>query len=500
MSARRALLTAAAVLAFGLASAVPSPAQTFTAEIPGSGLSASVEAFEDDGIHYFRLSDLATAVGGARHWNPETTKMTLALGVHRISMTAGSQFVALDDEVVNVVRPILLRGGSFWVPSSFLHRALASAMNSDIVIDASTSSMTFEKLGALVGPIVIEGRPTGTAAVVSLNERVEFTARSRDRGRVDVFVPGATLADTLDVVEGTGLVSSVRVEETDAGVILVVRVAPSATSYSADVRSGPYRLELLVEAERQESIPSPVLRGSKHLAPVPHGEERDDGGIETVVIDPGHGGADRGKVGPSGVAESDVALALARELSRHLQSEGFYVFMTRSSDSSVPLKRRSEIANLASADVFVSIHCGSWHSGAGGGFRVSYYMPPGGDGRGTRSAGGLRRNTHDEVQESLREFLWDDTQRGLVDESRELARAVHARLKSALDQRDRGVGGGDIPALAGCSMPAILVEPAYISNASEAGLLSDPEYRSRVAAAIARGISDRRSAIMEAAN
>jgi N-acetylmuramoyl-L-alanine amidase len=500
VSATRAFMMAAAVLALGLACAASVSAETFIADVPGSGLSESVEVFEDDGVYYFRLSDLATVVGGARHWNPQTTKMTLAVGVHRISMTAGSQFVSLDDGIVNVVRPISLRGGSFWVPSSFLHRALAKAINSDIIVDASTSSVTFEKLGALVGPIAIEERPTGTAAVVSLNERVEFTARSRDRGRVDVFVPGAALVDTLDVIDGSGLVASVRVEETGAGVLLVVRVAPSATSYSADVRSSPYRLELLVEAERQESIPPPMLRGSKHLAPVPDREERNRDDVKTVVIDPGHGGADRGKVGPSGVAESDVALAIARELALHLQGDGFYVFMTRSSDSDVPLKRRAEIANLASADIFVSIHCGSWHSGAGGGFRVSYYMPPGGGGRGNRSAGGLERDTHEEVPESLREFLWDDTQRGLVDESRELARAVHARLESALDQRDRGVGGGDIPALAGCSMPAILVEPAYMSNASEAALLSDPGYRSRVAAAIARGIADRRSAVRGAAN
>ena len=74
-------------------------------------------------------------------------------------------------------------------------------------------------------------------------------------------------------------------------------------------------------------------------------------GVKTIMIDPGHGGRDPGATGPSGSVEKDVTLALARELSRVLRREGFYVFMTRSSDSYVPLKRRAELSNLAAADI-----------------------------------------------------------------------------------------------------------------------------------------------------
>lgn len=495
---RVAAITVGAV-AVVVMSAVAAGALVFTADMTDTGRTEQIEALEDDGILYFRLSDLARTVSGARHWNPTTSKMTLAVGVHRISMFPDSQFVSLDDETVNVVRPVILSDGAYWVPSSFLDRALSGALNTDIVVDASTSSLTFRKLGALIGSVTIEDRSPGTAAVFALNERAEFTARSRNRGRIDVFVPGAALADSLVAIEGSGLIVSATAEQTEAGVGVVVSVAPSATSYTAEVRSRPYRLEIVVEAGQLEAIPPPILKSAKHLMPSGSPDVSEDRGRpETVIIDPGHGGTDAGRVSASGVPEKDITLALARDLSRRLQEEGFYVFMTRSSDSLVPVKRRAEIANLASADIFISIHCGSWHSGAGRGYRVSYYMPRR-DGSAKTSGGGrgLRRNSHNARPAALDGFLWDDSQKALVGESRELARAVHGRLKSATEQRDRGVGGGDISVLAGCSMPAILVEPGYISNTSEAALLSDPGFRSDLARAIARGVVDYRDSLRE---
>jgi N-acetylmuramoyl-L-alanine amidase len=220
------------------------------------------------------------------------------------------------------------------------------------------------------------------------------------------------------------------------------------------------------------------------------------------MIDPGHGGTESGRVGPTGLAEKDAALALAERTAEYLQREGFYVFMTRSSDSEVSIKRRAEIANLSGADIFVSIHCGSWYSGGVGGFSVSYYEPAGESRYNTSDPGsaGLRRGAAGTRPGPASPLVWGKAQESVAEESSGLARAVHRKLSEHLEGRSRGVQGTDLAVLAGCSMPAILIEPAFISNRREAALLEDDAFLRRVAQAIASGVSDHRDAMRRRGN
>lgn len=478
------------------AMSVRASAAVFSVEM-GGGRSDTIEAKTLGGLTYFRLADVARAVGASRHWNPRTSKMTLAVGIHRLSMSEDSPFVSLDGEAVNVGRPILFLENDYWVPARFLTDPLGLSVNSEVTIDPDARTIMIAKLGAVVTAIAVEERAGGAAAIVSLNDRVGFAVRSRERGRIDAFLPGAVLADSMDVVVSEGPISSVAAEPREDGVRIVVRVAPSATSYDAEMHTKPPRLEITVRAERAESIPLPELKGVKDLVASGGGVfDLLDDGVETVMIDPGHGGHDAGKVGPGGVAEKDVTLAIAMELSKYLQREGYYVFMTRSSDTYVPLKRRAEIANLTGADVFVSIHCGAWYSSAAGGLRVSYYVPTGDETIDRSAAGGrgLKRGSRDPRQRVVAGLEWGGIQEGFIDESRALARAVRKRMSSELDVYDRGIGAADLTVLAGCSMPAVLVEPAFITNYSEAALLTDGGFREDVARAIALGVTDYRRA------
>ncbi|MCK4915380.1 MAG: hypothetical protein KAS89_04370, partial [Candidatus Eisenbacteria sp.] len=171
------------------------------------GRTEHVETARIDGASYFRLADLARVVGASRHWSPRTSKMSLAVGIHRISMASDSQFVALDGEPINVHRSVVIRNGEYWVPVHFLTRALGLAVNSEITVDEVGAAISVVKLGALVMSVGLEERPGGTVVVMALNDRAEFAIRSRERGRIDFFLPGAAFLDSLDVLEGVGLVS-----------------------------------------------------------------------------------------------------------------------------------------------------------------------------------------------------------------------------------------------------------------------------------------------------
>jgi N-acetylmuramoyl-L-alanine amidase len=328
--------------------------------------------------------------------------------------------------------------------------------------------------------------------VLGLNELADFMAESAERGAIEVVIEGARLVDTLAVLEGVGFVSSVVTTSDGEGVRADILVGGGATSFEAGLYHDPYRAEILVRSGHDASFMTPALKERQGLLPA----GRDvlgswDGDIETVMIDPGHGGRDPGATGPSGSVEKDVTLAFARELSRVLRREGFYVFMTRSSDSYVPLKRRAELSNLAAADILVSLQADAWYSRSAAGFRVAYHAPTAARWRprGRSRGAGLKYVEGTETARNESGLEWDHVQDAFRDESRKLARAVHDRMADELDVADRGVAARTLSVLSGCAMPAIMIETGFISNGRDEERLDDERFREDAARAIARGIA-----------
>lgn len=177
-----------------------------------------------------------------------------------------------------------------------------------------------------------------------------------------------------------------------------------------------------------------------------------------VCIDPGHGGRDPGAVGPSGVQEKVVTLAVAKKVASILRSAGIDVVLTRDADKllhdniNTDLGMRYKIANQAKADVLVSIHCNSAANSAANGTETYHY---------TGSVAGAK-----------------------------LATAIQSCLVPALGLRDRGVKQANFAVLRGTNMPAVLIELAFISNPTEEGLLETPMFQDKAARAIAEGVAD----------
>lgn len=169
-----------------------------------------------------------------------------------------------------------------------------------------------------------------------------------------------------------------------------------------------------------------------------------------IVIDPGHGGSDPGAVGPNGLRESNVTLAVSLKLAEILRQAGVEIKLTRTSDVRVELKPRCDLANSWKADYFVSIHCNAATNPQAHGTET-YCLQLGGQG---------------EI----------------------LARAIQTELVAATGRANRGVKTANYYVLRNTNMPAVLVELAFISNADEERLLRSAEFQEKCAAAIARGI------------
>lgn len=170
-----------------------------------------------------------------------------------------------------------------------------------------------------------------------------------------------------------------------------------------------------------------------------------------VCLDPGHGGKDPGAIGPSKTKEADINLKVAMLVAGLLVKE-HGVIMTRCDDSTIPLNNRVSIAKDMLADIYVSIHC---------------------NGVSNRTANGAETLHYPESKNG-----------------EQLAKAIHERFIASTGLRDRGIKERNLYVLRHTpkTMPAVMVELAFITNPEEERILLSEEFQKKAANAIAEGI------------
>ncbi len=174
-----------------------------------------------------------------------------------------------------------------------------------------------------------------------------------------------------------------------------------------------------------------------------------------IAVDPGHGGADPGAIGYSGLKEKEVNLTTALELSRLLKAAGAEVVLTRTGDQTVNNLRRVNLANDSGADLYVSIHANAYSKNESNGTETFYYS-----------------NSNNSS------------------ESRFLAGVLQKELVDVLRLRNRGVKTNSFYVLKNTDMPAALVEMAFLTNPEEEKMLRDEKVLHSAAEALYRGIAE----------
>ncbi|MFR4649797.1 MAG: N-acetylmuramoyl-L-alanine amidase family protein [Megamonas funiformis] len=180
-----------------------------------------------------------------------------------------------------------------------------------------------------------------------------------------------------------------------------------------------------------------------------------------ITIDPGHGGSDSGAVGHNGYTEKEGAFAISQKVASILNQSGAKVVMTRDSDVDVygpnasarnELQARVDVGNNANSDIFVSIHCNAFVNPAANGTQTFYY--------------------------------------GSSYQGQRLAQSIQEKMIEANGLRDRGISTCNFYVVKHSYMPAVLIETAFITNYDEEALLSDDEWQTTMAKAIAEGINE----------
>ncbi|MCE2914652.1 MAG: N-acetylmuramoyl-L-alanine amidase [Rubrivivax sp.] len=216
-----------------------------------------------------------------------------------------------------------------------------------------------------------------------------------------------------------------------------------------------------------------------------------------VAIDPGHGGEDPGAIGPTGLREKDVVLALALMLRERLNAEpNLRTMLTRDGDYFVPLGERVRKARRVQADLFVSLHADAFMRREARGASVFALST-----RGASSAAARwmaeRENASDDVggvsvgriqDASLLQAMADMSTAAQIQDSLKLGAEVLGRLGRVGRLHKRQVEQAGFAVLKAPDVPSILVETAFISNPEEEALLRQAAYRRDLVEAIAAGV------------
>lgn len=203
--------------------------------------------------------------------------------------------------------------------------------------------------------------------------------------------------------------------------------------------------------------------------------------VERVVIDPGHGGEDTGVIGPTGLTESRLTLALARQLKMVLEDElGVRVFLTRTGDENPSLAERTAVVNRVKGHLFLSLHAGGAAQRAQSGFGVFFQDYSLQEGLADRVS--LKPPAPGQPVE------WALAQSPFIISSRRLAGEVNQALSEVLRIRSREVLGLPLSVLAGAARPAVLVEVGYLTNPEEERRLLSQAYRDAITRALVKGL------------
>ncbi len=211
-----------------------------------------------------------------------------------------------------------------------------------------------------------------------------------------------------------------------------------------------------------------------------------------IVIDPGHGGAQKGAIGACDVEEKSVTLAISIQLARLLHTSGrARVLLTRTTDTTLELSERTRLANKAQARLFISIHANASSSPDHHGVETYFLSRTSSNKRAAQTAHRENENAQPQNGKAVHnlDFILKQLHHN-ADHRESQALAVHLEksLQYSLEARGRGVLQAPFIVLVEAQMPAVLVEVGFLTNPKECERLTQNKYQAKVAHALSTAI------------
>ena len=434
----------------------------------------------------FALHSMVAHLGGALKLGPMNQSHELTVGGTTFIFGPDSASVTAGSEIYSLSQRPTVAGDGLKVPVDLLETVYGEQLGYDFEWSQTDRTLTVRKLPArqLAVDVDLVNLQGVTTVVLQFPHRPRYRIR-QSPGQLAVELIGDRLhGDSSRTIPEDQLVR--EIVQTPQGIRLVLAPNAEANDYTLQ---NPFRLVFDVyqssaAARAQPTLPTTPIRSDR---------------IQTIVIDPGHGGENTGAVGSDGIEEKEITLLLAQALrSRLVERLPVRVVLTRSEDVDLPLDTRTAIANQQKADLFISLHVNSVPGPSAHGAETYFLSLQASDEGAERAA--AMENEADPLPPSegdplydLQLILWDLAQTHYLAESQSLARLVQEELNETLHLTNRGVKQAPFRVLVGAAMPAVLVECGFLSNPEEEAKLLDPAYRAELVDSLVRAVLRYRS-------
>jgi N-acetylmuramoyl-L-alanine amidase len=484
--------TSAAVLAVVLLALFHSlPAAQVPAPVPYTVISREerrpLPARVINGQEMFALDDLARIFGLTYREDTIAGGLTVTVRGQTILLSTAQELVSVAGRLVSLPSPPAREGSAWFVPVDFVSRALAPVAGVRIElrkasrlilsgdIRAPRIAGRIESQGPALARLTLDVAPATPHSVTQDGNRLVMRFEA---DLLDVSLPPTTAPD---------LVQNMRAE----GTAVIIDLGPRFASFrTSDLPGDRGATRILVEVIGQ-TTDAPAAPAPPPTEAPPLLELAPSGGLRSVVIDAGHGGAEEGARGPDGITEKNVTMAVARRLKAALEARlGVRVILTRDGDTAVALDQRASVANNNKADLFVSLHANASVRASVTGAEV-FYLSLDEYGEDALRAAAAPHETLPVLGGGSRDIevvQWQFAQARHINESAALARSVEAALRGRVAMSPRALQQAPFRVLVGANMPAVLVEMGFLSNPVQAKQLVSDQFQNDIVQSLVDGI------------
>jgi N-acetylmuramoyl-L-alanine amidase len=468
-----------------------------------------------DNTPYISLVDIGETYHVKIAYDPVTLGMTLSKGAKTITFYNLSKTVKVNDSPVNLTLPARLIRGAMYVPASATLPLLSEMLGISLNWDSKKKGIVSVGGRNSILGVSLDDRTQGTLIRISLSDSLLFSNEMAEYNWLTIFFADGAFSRSIGPgVPAAGMVLDSRFTQRDEGVQLSFHLSDDMESY--DISRAEDSPDILVSIRKKRTpgarnlfpnLMSGIENVVDSLSPKLDGETSPPSAlslsderlwsINTVIIDPGHGGRDSGALGPGGTKEKDVVLAVAKELKKLVdERQEIKAVMTRNDDSFVGLYQRAALAKKANGKLFISIHANAGQSREAEGVEIFFLSAA-----RTEDARYVAQRENESVKYEdnpgmYRKLINDagtvnDIQNDMASnvflkESQDLCTVLLENVFKTTRQSNRGVKQAGFYVLAGTrtAMPSVLFEIGFISNPEEEKMLNRISYQKRIAQAI----------------
>ncbi len=500
------------ILFFLLLLSIVVTAQTKTTiTVTNQKRDAKVSALQQGKLLFVSAKEFAKGANAGYYFNKKSGKAEIKFHRYSITFTGWNQFVVVRERnnnswrVVQIPVSAKLIAGDIYFPLQYTLKYLSATSGRKITFDADTKKVNLGKKietkseiekSAPTPPIVeksspydiygisVEEKTNGTLIRLHSSKFVRNVRSNILGGKLIIFFPaGITISPEIEKeLRSAGFVKNVKVKKIGQNSQLEFSLKQGYSSSDAfnDVDSPD--LLITIQNENLSDYREKIKKDKKKWK------------LDTIVIDPGHGGKDSGALGLYGIKEKNINLGIGLKLGKLIKKnlKDVKVVFTRKTDKFIELDKRGQIANENHGDLFISIHCNSLlkKPSKARGFEV-YLLRPGRTKEAIRIAeyenSVINMENHPERYKKLTDenfILVTMKNSANMRYSEKFSDLLNSVWKKKIRIPSRGVKQAGFIVLIGASMPSVLVETGFISNPQDAKYLKSRSGQQKIAQTI----------------